>query len=150
MLFDKPLPLPILSCASCNATGFLNWHRCGTCHSMAMGHLARGSWLFWQYPLTRYFLAFARARQIFNRIRFVTVIIIGLNFWLWAGVLLYRSGLYRDIEMLTQKWSVSVTHTIGRATFLFLLGIIVFCYLWYRSVRERELKGTVEHYDYTN
>ncbi len=109
---------------------------------MAMGYFRRGLWLYWNYPLERYYLALFKARRIFNKIRWITVLVIGLNFWLWAAYFAYR-------RLPSTGAGVDLLFNLPTATkVLIWLGIICFCYIWYRSIRERQHFGMVERYDY--
>lgn len=110
-----------------------------------MGHAVRGRWLYWFYPLERYTLALVKARRLFNKIRFVSALLLGVTFWLWGGWSLYLS--FRFPTALTQLNPVSFG--VGRTSeLLFWFGVICFCYAWYRSIREKDIVGAVEHYDY--
>ncbi len=105
MLFEKKSPLPLLACAICGATGISNGKNCSECGGLAMGHYARGRWLFWGSPLTRYNLALEKARRIFNKVRFATALILGLNFWIWAGLLLYQRNFFAEFLTEPRLWS---------------------------------------------
>lgn len=138
MLFEKKAPLNILTCPSCQSTGFLAWRKCPVCGGMAMGHCRRGKWLYWSYPLTRYHLALEQGRRVLNRVRWFIVLFLGLIFWGGAGWQIYQSQLYRGFLFdLTSVWY-----------FFFWLGVICFSYLWYRSIRKKEFVGLVEPYEY--
>ena len=109
---------------------------------MAMGYFRRGKLLYWSYPLERYYLALFRGRRIFNKVRWVTMLIVGLNFWLWGAYFAYRQlPSHGDILALVHSLP-----TIAKVFFWF--GVICFCYVWYRSIREKEFTGLVERYDY--
>lgn len=150
MIFDKKPALKLLSCQTCKSTGRTSFAICSDCSGMSIGRQARGWWLYWNYPLTRYHLALQKARRLFNKVRFITVIILGVNFWFWFGLLAYRAGAF---EGFFGSQTVIVNPFIIFNTtqqLLFWLGIICFCYATYRSIKEREYKGVVEHYDYKN
>jgi hypothetical protein len=86
MLFEKPEVLPLLSCPTCNGGGVRGWGKCTACSGMGRGHYVRGWWLFWYYPLTRYHLTLEKFRRIFNKVRWLTMFIIGLNFFYLGGI----------------------------------------------------------------
>lgn len=76
MLFDKQTPLPLLTCSVCRSTGYVGMSKCPQCAGMSTGFAVRGHWLFWFYPLTRFHLALAQSRRMFNKFRFVTVLLL--------------------------------------------------------------------------
>jgi ribosomal protein L40E len=96
MMFDKPEFLNLLVCTRCGATGQSAWAKCRECSGMALGYTTRNKWLYWYYPLTRYYLALERYRRLVNKIRFITVVVLGINFWIWLGFLVYHTGLYEQ------------------------------------------------------
>jgi hypothetical protein len=123
MIFEKKPPLKLLSCPECKSTGRSSFANCPDCAGMSIGRRARGWWLFWNYPLTRYHLALERARRLFNKIRFITVLILGINFWFWFGFLAYRAGAFAGF--LNDETAVNpflVFTTLQQL--LFWLGII--------------------------
>jgi ATP-dependent Clp protease ATP-binding subunit ClpA len=72
-----------------------------------------------------------------------------LNFWIWSGFILYRTGFFE--ELLANNpigGGLLLEKLTSESRILFWLGIGCFSYLWYRSVKEKEVKGLVEHYDY--
>lgn len=148
MLFEKSPDVTLLTCSTCHATGFLFWRKCSNCHGMAMGRMIRGKWLYWAYPLERYHLALERGRRMLNKIRFIAVLLLGLNFLIWAGFIVYRSNLLQTVALPTFSFSSIGERTQGEIGLLFLLGVACFSYLVYRSIREREFRGVVEHYEY--
>lgn len=157
MLFEKSSPLKILTCDACRATGAGTFTGCRVCGKMAMGRTARGKWLFFDYPLTRYHLLLQRGRRILNKVRWISVLIIGLNFWLWCGLLIYRRGLYRNFSPNPRFWLASLSGRSGLDFYfnlppdvilLFWFGAVCLAYVYYRSVRERNVRGKVEHHTY--
>jgi ATP-dependent Clp protease ATP-binding subunit ClpC len=115
---------------------------------MGRGHYVRGWWLFWYYPLTRYHLTLEKFRRIFNKVRWLTMFIIGLNFFIWAGFIFYKQGFV--VAFLKDPlFFVSSSASLPRESLvLFWFGVISFSYVYYRSIREKEFKGMVERYQY--
>lgn len=148
MMFDKPTPLKLLVCTHCSGTGQFQWTRCKECSGMAMGYFIRDRWFYWYYPLTRYYLALEKYRRLFNKIRFITVIVLGFNFWLWLGFLIYQSGIYDQALQSSELVSAVSNQVSSGMRILFWLGVGCFGYAYYRSVREKQVKGVVEHHDY--
>jgi len=151
MLFNKPTSLPILLCLSCGATGLSKWSKCNECGGMAMGYLRREKWLYWFYPLTRYTVALKRYKRLFNKIRLVTILIVGINFWIWFGFLFFNNSLNRQLPLYSQSGYLLQT-VLEQITpvmrILFWLGIICFSYFYYRIIREHHIPAFVEHHDY--
>jgi hypothetical protein len=155
MMFEKPLSLPILPCSSCNSTGLKNWSRCAVCQGTALGWFIRGKWLYWYYPLTRYQLALRHITRIFNKIRFFSSLVLGLNAWIWAGFLIYRYHAFADFITRIQGYSaisLSAAYYLipNSIRLLTWLGIIFFGYTYYRSIRERKVIGMAEQYRYAD
>src|SRR3989338_9233799 len=147
MLFESLPPLPLLSCSTCRRSGIVDWRTCPSCRGLAVGYLARGRWLYWQYPLERYHLALRRARRIFNKIRFITVIIVGLNFWIWAGFLVYRAWAAGKLAASADP-AVFISNLPALSLAFFWFGVLTLVYVKYRSIREKQFVGLVEHHSY--
>lgn len=147
MLFEALPAVPLLTCATCHNTGAVKWRTCSTCRGFGIGHVARGRWLYWQYPLERFHLALRRVRRTFNKIRFLTVMVVAVNFWVWSVVILYRS--YSQGKILLSFDIFALAHLIpATAVVLFWLGVLTWCYLYSRVVRERAFVGVVEKSGY--
>lgn len=146
MEFKKSPPLNLLMCDMCQQSDFGTIKKCKKCAGMSMGFSARGLWLYWDYSLTRYNLALQRGRRILNRVRLVTVFVLWLNAWIWAGFLLYKQGAY-TLLLQPKLWS---TFAIGNKwiLFLFWFGVLVLLYLWYRLIRQKQIGGSVESFNY--
>src|SRR3989339_1645527 len=106
MLFDKPEAISLLFCPTCKATGFIGFNKCKECGGMSVGHFVRGHWLFWFFPLTRYHLNLAKARRIFFKVRFISLLLLWLNAWGWGTLFLYKKGLFSNVEQLL-NWTNS-------------------------------------------
>jgi len=148
MLFEKKQSLNILICPTCHSTGTVNFRNCPECHGLAMGYPARGKFLFWGYPLTRYHLALNKARRIFNKIRLVTVLILGLNFWFWFGFAVYRVGNLNTIVRSLLRGDVVLFRTLLPSVFLFWLGAACLLYLWSLLIRGKKHSVIVERHNY--
>ncbi|HSR88896.1 MAG TPA: ATP-dependent Clp protease ATP-binding subunit [Candidatus Udaeobacter sp.] len=147
MEFEKNTPLNILSCDRCQATGFIGFRKCPQCKGMAMGTMQRDRWMYWDYPLTRYHLNLQSGRRILNRIRLITALVFWLNCWIWVGFLVYKQGVYK-ILIDPKHWQTFLTALNHRTLVLFWLGAIGFLYLWYRIIKQKELVGAVESFNY--
>lgn len=144
----KQLPLlPILVCDKCQQTDFGNIKKCPSCKDMARGISARGLWLYWDYPLTRYNLALQRGRRIFNRVRLITVFVLWLNAWIWTGFLIYKQGTYK-LLLQPAQWSSFFAAQTSWTIFLFWFGVVALLYLWYRLIKQKEIGGAVEPFQY--
>lgn len=148
MLFEKKPPLEILSCPVCKSTGTVGFRTCPNCHGLSMGRAVRGLFLYFDHPLTRYHLSLERGRRILNKVRLITFALLGLNFWVWCGFIIYRSRLFEDLIQNPAGWISFYKNFTAPALILFWLGVLSFTYVFYRSVREKEFKGVVEHHKY--
>ncbi len=147
-MFDPPEKLKILKCSKCNATGHFKWHNCSECKATQMGFYVRGKWLFWKYPLTRNFLALEKGRKILEKIRAVTSFTLGLGALGLFGFIIYKN---QSLEQLLSFQASPVELFLSLKPlpiFLFWLAMTSFTYLWYRSVRQHDFLGEVEHYKY--
>ncbi len=148
MLFEKRPPISLLPCSTCKSTGRLGVKKCPECAGMSVGYSARGKWLYWDYPLTRFHLALQRGRRWLDKIRFVTFLVLGINFWVWLGFAVYKNHNYKILSSGPEYiWDFILSFT-SSMQFLFWLGVSCFVYLFYRSVREKKKKGEVERYQY--
>ncbi|TSC84770.1 MAG: chaperone ATPase [Parcubacteria group bacterium Gr01-1014_13] len=148
MQFKKATPLNIISCDRCKATGFAGFGKCQECKGMAMGMQRRGKWQYFGYPLTRYHLALQTGRRILNRIRLVTALVFWLNCWIWFGFIIYKQGVLTQIFRDPIHWQNVFLSLGSRTMALFWLGAISLLYFWYRIIRQKELVGAVESFDY--
>jgi len=148
MLFNKKPAINILTCQTCKSTGVVGFGGCPDCHGMLMGHYVRGWLLYWGFPETRYHLALEKGRHIFNKIRWITVFLFGLNAWIWLGVMIVQHKLQQSFFGGPENWISAYTLFTRPMKFLFWLGLMLFTYVWYRSLREKEFKGVVEHRSY--
>lgn len=150
MLFEKQAPLSLLPCSVCRATGFVGMVKCKQCAGMSVAHEIRGHWLFWFYPLTRFHLALARARRIFFRLRFVTMVLLWLVTWAWAMYFEVRAMVgFKAADLAEINFWYSLFKNLrGFDSVLFYFGAFIFCYIWYRHIVEAIKKGNVEKYHY--
>ncbi len=112
-----------------------------------MGVLKRGKWQYFGYPLTRYHLALQTGRRILNRIRLITALVFWLNCWIWVGFLIYKQGTY-NILFDPGEWQNFFVTLENQTVILFWLGAAGLLYLWYRVIRQKELVGAVESFNY--
>ncbi len=148
MMFEELPQLNVLSCPSCKGTGLVGLRKCSVCKTSSLGVWKRNRWLFWDYPLTRYNLALLNGRRIWNKIRRITLIVLWLNSWVWFLFLIYKSGLVKNFVSSPDMWPEVFFALDGQYKFLFWLGLIFLCALWYRVIVERKKSGLVEKYDY--
>jgi ATP-dependent Clp protease ATP-binding subunit ClpC len=146
MEFKKTPPLNLRICDTCQQDDFGVVKKCKECAGMKVGFSIRGMWLYWDYSLTRYNLALQRGRRILNRIRLVTVFVLWLNAWIWAGFLLYAQGDYA-LLLQPKQWSVFTIENKW-ILFLFWFGVLALLYLWYRLIRQKQIGGSVERTNY--
>ncbi len=150
MLFDKTQPIPLLSCSACKAIGFVGFNKCQACSGMSVGHFTRDHWLFWRYPLTRYHLNLFKARRIFNKIRFFTILILWLNAWGWTIYFGSRQNIKFNYSYVfdLSYWYSFLINFKGIVGVLFYGGVLLLLYLWYRAIVQHIKKGNVERYHY--
>ena len=150
MQFDNAQLQNLFLCNRCGATGELQWKACPVCRGNGCGSIKRKKWLFWFYPLTRYHLVFKKKQIFFNKVRKITLIILGVNFWVWFGFLLYKTKAIERIVLFFEGNTLSVPFfEFSRgAGLLFWMGAFIFWYVYYRVIREKQIKSMVEHHEY--
>lgn len=131
----------VLRCPTCLGLGRFHSRRCHDCRGLGIAVYKYGKLLFWHYDLTRFTLAYNRLKRIFNKIRYISVILLALTCWFWSG--------YYTYQYFTVHGSVISIDVIPTSTrFLFWMGVILFCYAYYRvSVQAKHLL-VVEQFDY--
>lgn len=153
MEFKKINSLSLLLCDRCRADGLSGFARCKQCRGMAMGFWRRGLWLYWDYPLQKYYLTLQFGRRILNKVRFITAFVLWINSWIWMGFLAYKQGV---LNLLTQpkQWTVFLQKLDNWTVFLFWFGVVSFLYLWYRLIRQKEnnnkTTGLFNFFDHTD
>ncbi len=149
MQFEALPPLPLAVCSTCHASGVVGWRSCRACAGMAIGHKARGNWLYWNYPLERYNIALQNVRRIFNTVRWITSLLLGINCLVWAAWYAYRAGGAAKLQGVLNGNYAQLTFPPS-AQLLFWCAALFFCYTWYRSIAEKKVRGSVEHFNYNN
>jgi len=147
---EKKPPLNILTCDTCHSTGRIGFKKCPECQGRSMGIFRRDRFLYWNYPLTRYHLGLASARRILNKIRRITFLVSGINFWIWMIFFIYKTNLvntFFDGGVFNFFKNVSL-YAPASITSFFYLGVLSFVYVFYRTVTEKDIKEIVEKYDY--
>ncbi len=130
----------LLLCARCGRTGKTQWKKCPQCHGYAVGTTKRGRFLYWGYPLDGFNLTLAKYRRIFNKIRWISVLLVALNFFVWGVLISVRARSVVTIPALS-------TQTIPIAAQLLLwCGCAALSYVVYRSIREHPAVSLVEHF----
>ncbi len=133
----------IIICPTCRGIGTVGWRTCPACRGMALGTTRRGGFLYWNYPLERYHLAVQKARRVFNKIRWITVLVVALNFFGWSIFGLITSGTVP--ALFAYDLSGPIPSSVA---LLFWFGCATLCYLWYRSVVEKLRVDAVEKHAY--
>ncbi|MFA5175626.1 MAG: ATP-dependent Clp protease ATP-binding subunit [Patescibacteria group bacterium] len=148
MLFAKKPPLNILACATCRSIGFFGLKKCRSCRGMAVGYFTRDKGLYWNFPLTRYYLLLEKGRKISSKVRLAALFLLGVNFWAWFIFFIYQTGIFASIAENPRRLFDFYKNLSGGTVFLFYAGAVSFCYFWYRTMRGREFAGLTEKHDY--
>lgn len=144
MQYKTLAPLPLVFCAACHGTGVSGWKRCRICRGGTVGLERRSKLLYWDYPLEEYHLTLENYRHTFNKIRWVTVLLIALNFFVWAAVIAYA-----PLVNSFSGWQVDFGAVPPASALLVWFGLGTLSYLVYRSIRERAQPTMVEPYDFS-
>ena len=128
MLFAKSPPLNILTCKTCNNTGFVGFRKCPECRGMILGRAVEEHFLYFGYPLSPYFVALRRARRMLNSFRLIGALVFGFGFLAFFVLLAYSRGLVDELLTATFWTRGNVIQV------LFWLSLGSFSYLWYRLI----------------
>lgn len=148
MNFDKAKPLNLFRCHDCGGSGRNSNAKCKACSGMPLAYVVRGKFLYWYYPITRYYLAYEQFKRKFNKIRRVLIFLVGFNFWVWFGFFVYREVGQDVVVGNGERVVAGLGGLSSGAKLLFWLGVSSFSYLYYRVLREKQHRGAVEHHDY--
>ncbi|MBI5221918.1 MAG: ATP-dependent Clp protease ATP-binding subunit [Candidatus Magasanikbacteria bacterium] len=146
MLFEKQLPLNLLPCNTCWGSGYEGVRKCKECKGMSMGRFARGKFLYWGEPLTKYHINVRKARRWLERFEALGALIFGLGFLLLFAWLVYRDNLVTAI--FTRDFWFVRTQNFASLPFLFWLSVISFSFLIYRLIVTNRRPAMVEWHDY--
>ncbi|MBU0597006.1 AAA family ATPase [Patescibacteria group bacterium] len=141
MLFDKPVPLNLITCGSCGGKGYLGYKKCPNCHSYSIGRMKDGEFLYFGFPLTHYYIELRKARRILNKFRIIGGFVFGFGFLAVSLILIYFGEDPKDVITL-DYWT-----TAGTAQMLFWLSIISFSYLIYRLLEKTKQKIVIEYHE---
>ncbi|MCX6781464.1 MAG: AAA family ATPase [Candidatus Magasanikbacteria bacterium] len=61
-------PLPLLFCSHCRATGYINGKTCAACSGKSVGLLSRGIFVYWNFSIDAYHIAFRKIKKQFDAI----------------------------------------------------------------------------------
>ncbi len=142
MLFTKNQPLKILLCDVCKSRTTANHARCSECGGMGMGMMARGQWLYFGFPLTRYHINLRRSRRWLRRFEVLGALIFTVGFLILAGLRIFSTGTI-DLLFTLDFWleTNDFKHT---GFFLFWWGILFFNYLIYLLISSEKVYEVVE------
>ncbi|PIT86108.1 MAG: hypothetical protein COU33_04995 [Candidatus Magasanikbacteria bacterium CG10_big_fil_rev_8_21_14_0_10_43_6] len=144
MLFITQTPIAILSCSTCQGTGYLGIRRCSNCHRMSMGRMVRGTWQYFGEPLTRYHIAIRRSRRLLSKFELLGAFLFMLaSFGMFFWILSQSSGGIGQIYEV-DFWTVKY----AGPKVLFWTGFVFLGFLMYRIMRVSEPRTTVEKRPY--
>lgn len=134
-------PLSLLICSTCSGTGRVRSRRCHTCHGVGSCRTAQGHILYWHYPLERILLTTEKIRRRWNTVRFFSALILAATLFVWTAATIYLtvSALQRPLQFSDFTMATRL---------LFLSGVTVFGYVWYRALVEKKQPSVVEHVVY--
>jgi len=73
-----PEPMSLIFCEQCHGTGKILEKNCNSCGGKTVGGMARGTFLYWQFPITAYDISYRRIKQKFDAASNMFVVIAGL------------------------------------------------------------------------
>ena len=143
MLFEKQIPLNLLSCPTCQGSGYSGIRKCPECKGMSTGHFIRKQFLYWGEPLTYYHISVRRARRWLNHFRIIGALVFGIGFLSLFVWLIYDKGILTDV-LTVRFWQLR-----GNSLPLFFWwAMVAFGYLAYRLTVMNPEPKTVESHEY--
>lgn len=129
MLFKQNYNLKIISCATCKNRGAVNHVKCPECKGMSMGMMARGKFLYFSIPITRYNLSLRKARRLLRRFEIMGAAVFSIGFLVFAFVDFFSLNSFAflfDINFWLGNTTIK-----SNGALLLLLSFISFTYLLY-------------------
>ncbi|MDO9510082.1 MAG: AAA family ATPase, partial [Candidatus Magasanikbacteria bacterium] len=149
MEFNKTNSLSLLYCDECKDIGENSRkHRCPKCKGLSVAYKPRETLLYWKFPLNYYRLSLLQMRLWWNRGRRITLILLWLNFWIWAGFMVYGSGLFSYLLKGPNYINLFLVGLTSLQKFLFWAGALTLLYFWSRIIRENKHFQIVERHAY--
>jgi len=142
MLFAKNEQLNIFFCNTCKNGNIVNRKKCPECKGMGIGMMARGKWLFFSLPLTRYHITLKRVRNWALRFEVLGALVFTIGFLGLAVFKIFTTGsidLIFDIDFL-----VNSSRFNNAGLVLFWLGLLFLTYLFYLILSNRKTYLSVE------
>lgn len=154
MLFSKNNPLSLLSCGNCKSRSIINRKRCPECYGMSLGMFARGKWLYFDIPLTRYHISLRQSRRLLQRFEVLGAVIFSIGFLFFSALKIYTTG-YLEVIFDPNFWLAGAGFgNIGLVLFWFsLISLTYLIYLIlsneyrYSSVEKDEQYNPNRNYD---
>src|SRR3989339_1220480 len=84
MLFEQNYNLRINSCNTCKNRGSVNHLKWPECKGMSMGMMARGKFLYFSVPITRYNLNLRKAKRALRRFEIIGASVFSIGFLVYA------------------------------------------------------------------
>jgi ATP-dependent Clp protease ATP-binding subunit ClpC len=121
MLFAKPAPFAILTCATCRNGGFVGVRACPECRGKSPGTMRGRTFLFFGEPMTRYHIALRRARQWLLYFETLGALVFVFGF---LGIFLYGASRAGVLDMITVRtfWFGGGYDALTRYVWLALAG----------------------------
>ncbi len=133
MLFEKQEPQSILTCDTCQGTGYVKYRTCSNCHGLNVGMHEDDMFVYFGESLTQYHIGLKRSRRVLNRFRILGALLFWLTFWGIFGWNVYKNNWFDNIATI-DFWFRDV---VSVAIF-FWLGVIALSYLIYRMIVDAE------------
>ena len=111
-----------------------------------LGRMARGLWLHFDLPLTRYHIALRKARRLLSSFEKIGALVFGLGFLGFAGWKVYSADLFKAVQIPT-FWT-SAGGGQSSVPLLFWLAIISLSFLLYKVTSGKNTYSDVESRDY--
>lgn len=109
---------------------------------MSLGMLARGKWLYFDVPLTRYHIALRQSRRLLQRFEVLGAVVFSVGFLLFSALNIYTTG-YLEVIFDPEFWLTGTSfNNIGLA--LFWLSLISLTYLFYLILSNEQKYSSVE------
>lgn len=122
-------PISLIFCEQCRGTGKISEKRCDACGGKSVGGSSHGLFLYWDFPITSYDIAYRQIKLKFDTAINLLLVIVGL------GLLGYFAFDVTQSDSLLKIATIDFWMYPSPACLIFVAGLAVFLFILMRLVR---------------
>src|SRR3989339_443805 len=147
MLFEQNYNLRINSCNTCKNRGSVNHLKCPECKGMSMGMMARGKFLYFSVPITRYNLNLRKAKRALRRFEIIGASVFSIGFLVYAFFDFFTADSTEFLFDFNFWLGDTGIESLGALTLLFsLFSFTYLLYLLFSAEKKYDLVEKNENY----